>query len=166
MWFVLGAKQQDGGTKILRELRGLKPITTTVEGIHPGPSRASNQPLYDFGIWKKLGEKNSFAQHKEGFFVLNLDPLRENVSLQKNDMKIQQIKWAGDWRKIWAQLLIFPQSFVESEGSSNYFKFLLLETQKEVARTTLQIHIGISPVLLSDTQPQDTFIQDIKKLKS
>lgn len=36
-------------------------------------------------------------------------------------------------------------------------KFLLLETLKEVAITTLQFHVGISPVLLSDTQPQDTY---------
>lgn len=45
------------------------------------------------------------------------------------------------------------------------FKFLPLETLKEVAITTLQFHVGISPVLLSDTQLQDTFIQDIKELK-
>lgn len=37
----------------------------------------------------------------------------------------------------------------------------------EVAITTLQFHVsGNAPPLFSDTRPEDTFIQDIKRLKS
>lgn len=62
----------------------------TVQGIHPGPFRAFNQPnVYGFRLWEETGGTKLICIE---VFFFNPDPLRENASPQKNDMKVQEMK--------------------------------------------------------------------------